>query len=93
MENIQTAEDIIPIAEFKSHASSFLNKIKENHRSIIITQHGKPAGVVLSPGDYDELMNREKFIRAILRGFKDSEEGRVISNDEMEKQLKAEFGV
>jgi len=36
--------------------------LHEAGRPLIITQNGKPAGVVLSPVNYDELVYRKSFL-------------------------------
>ena len=92
MEEIQIAEDIIPIGEFKTHASALLKELKNVHRSIIITQNGRPAGVVLSPKDYDFLINRQRFLDSVFNGLKDSSEGNVISDEEFKGKLESIFG-
>ena len=92
MKEIQIAEDIIPIGEFKTHASALLKELKNVHRSIIITQNGRPAGVVLSPKDYDFLINRQRFLDSVFNGLKDSNEGNVISDEEFKGKLESIFG-
>jgi prevent-host-death family protein len=56
-------EDIVPIGEFKTHASELFRRMHSSGRPLIITQNGHPAAVVLTPGDFDELGYRE-FVRA-----------------------------
>ena len=52
---VQVSTNVVPIAEFKAHASQMLERIRENHHPILITQHGKAAAVVLSPEEFDRL--------------------------------------
>ncbi len=92
MRDFQVSEDILPIAKFKTHASSLLKDLNTNRRSIVITQHGKPVGVVISPKDYDYLTKREKFLDAISHGLKDSNDKNIISDENFKKQLDSEFG-
>jgi antitoxin YefM len=92
VKRIQISEDIIPIGEFKTHASALLKELKESHRSLIITQNGKPAGIVLSPKDYDFLLNRYNFINSVFEGLKDSHQGNTISDEEFKGKLESYFG-
>ncbi len=92
MKNFQVSKDILPIAKFKTHASSLLKDLNTTRRSIVITQHGKPVGVVISPKDYDYLIKRENFLDAISLGLRDSNDKNVISDEKFKKQLEAEFG-
>jgi len=92
MKGFQVSEDILPIAKFKTHASSLLKDLNTNRRSIVITQHGKPVGVVISPKDYDSLINRENFLDAISEGLKDSYDNNVVSDEDFKEKLNSEFG-
>lgn len=92
MKEFQVSEDILPIAKFKTHASSLLKDLNTNRRSIVITQHGKPVGVVISPKDYDSLINRENFLDAISEGLKDSYDNNVVSDEDFKEKLNSEFG-
>lgn len=92
MKEFQVSEDILPIAKFKTQASALLKDLSINRRSIVITQHGKPVGVVISPKDYDSLVNREKFLDAISEGMKDSNDNNVVSDEDFKKKLDSEFG-
>ncbi len=73
MKNIQVSNDIIPIAKFKTHASSIMDDVKSNHKSVIITKNGEAAGVLISPEDYDRWVERDRLLMAIEHGLKDSE--------------------
>ena len=92
MKSIQISNDIIPIAEFKTHASAILDNVKSNHQSIIITKNGKAAGVVISPEDYDRWVERDNFIHSLEQGLKDSESGDIMSDNDFKIKLESEFG-
>jgi len=51
------------------------------------TQNGKPAGVLLSPGDYDELVYQKAFFDSVGRGIADTESGNVFSTKELKTAL------
>jgi PHD/YefM family antitoxin component YafN of YafNO toxin-antitoxin module len=54
---------------------------------VIITQNGKPAGVLLSPDDYDELVYRRSFLDSVGRGIADADSGRTYSSKELRVAL------
>ncbi|MCP4136984.1 MAG: type II toxin-antitoxin system Phd/YefM family antitoxin [bacterium] len=88
MKNINISQDIIPIGEFKTHISKCFKNIQNTGHPLIITQNGKPAGVLLSPGEYDELVYKYEFISSIERGLADSDAGNVYSTDELKDELR-----
>jgi antitoxin YefM len=83
MKTISISNDIVPIAEFKTSISKWFKNIKNTGHPLIITQNGKPAGVLLSPSDYDELVYRRSFLDSIGRGISDADSGRTYSTEEI----------
>lgn len=91
MKSIRLAEDILPIGEFKAQASSVIRKLQESNRAVIITQNGRPAAVLITPQEFDQLTEQHRFDAAIQEGWADSEAGRVIDDDELDGELDAMF--
>jgi antitoxin YefM len=89
MKNISIANDIVPIAEFKTSISKWFNNLQNTGHPLVITQNGKPAGVLLSPQDYDELVYRKSFLDSVGRGISDAESGRTYSAEEIREVLTA----
>lgn len=87
MKTISITNDIVPIAEFKSSISKWFKKLQNTGHPLIITQNGKPAGVLLSPNDYDELVYRKSFLDSVGRGISDADSGRTYSTDEIRATL------
>jgi prevent-host-death family protein len=89
MRNISITNDIIPIAEFKTGISKWFKSLQKSGHPLIITQNGKPAGVLLSPEDYDELVYKKSFLDSVGRGIADAESGRTYDADEIKAALAA----
>ena len=92
MNAISVERNILPLGEFKAHASQILRQLKGDQRPVVITQHGKPAGVLISPQDFDRLTERERFIAAIAEGLADADAGRVVSDDDLSAELDRLYG-
>ena len=88
MKNISVSSDIIPVGQFKASLAKYLKEIKSKRNSIIITQNGKPAGVLMSPSEFDELRDTKLFIDSISRGLSDSDIGEVYSTSQLKNELK-----
>jgi prevent-host-death family protein len=89
MKPISITNDIVPIAEFKAGISRWFKSLKSTGHPLIITQNGKPAGVLLSPSDYDELVYKKSFLDSIGRGIADAESGKVYRTAEVRTALRA----
>ena len=87
MKTLSISNDIVPIAEFKAGISKWFKSIQNAGHPLIITQNGKPAGVLLSPSDYDELVYKKSFLDSVGRGMVNAESGKVYSTQELEAAL------
>jgi prevent-host-death family protein len=91
MSSLQISEDIVPLGQFKAHASQLLKSINNSNRAIVITQNGRPAAVVMSPGEFDRLNAQSRFISAVQQGLSDETNGRVIDDDALDLILEREY--
>ena len=87
MKQFNISKDIVPISEFKSSLSKWLKNIQNTGHPLVITQNGRPAGVLLSPSEYDELVYKRDFLDSVKRGISDAESGNVYSTKELKKEL------
>ena len=65
VKEIQISDGIVPLGEFKAQAAKLLKRIGESGQPMVITQNGRPAGVLLSPREYDRMQKRQRFLESI----------------------------
>ena len=87
MNPIQVSEDIISLSDFKNHASKTLRQVQSTNRPIVITQNGRPAGVLLSPAEFDQINEQNHFLKVVQHGLDDIKSGRVLTDIELDKAL------
>ena len=92
MKPVLLSENVLPIGEFKTQASSVLRKLRQSQRPVVITQNGKPAAVLITPEEFDRMHEQDRFVAAVQEGLADVEAGRLLDSDEVRRQLDAEFG-
>ena len=92
MRSVRISENFVPISDFKAQTAEWLRKLAETDTPVVVTQNGKPAGVLLSPQAFDELTEQARFVGAVNEGLADSEAGRVHAHAEIVKRMKARFG-
>ena len=92
MKPIRAADDIVPLNDFTARASELFRQLREGRRPLIITLNGKPAGVLITPEEFDRMRGRDRFVEAVTAGLGDSAAGRVIDDEELGAALDAEFG-
>jgi len=87
MNTINISQDIVPVGEFKTHISKWLKSIKEKNHALVITQNGRPAGVVLTPEEYDKVMYTQRFLDSINQGLRDVETGNTHTTTELREKI------
>lgn len=87
MKNFQVSEDIVSLSDFKNKASKMLHQMQHSQRPIIITQNGRPAGVLISPAEFDLFSERSRFIQAVQSGLDDVAQGRVVADEDLDRVL------
>ena len=85
-------DGIVPLGEFKSQAAKFLRRLGESGQHMVITQNGRPAGVLMSPKEFDRIQERQRFLESIAAGLADAEAGRVIDTAALRKLIRARRG-
>jgi len=64
-----------------------LTRVQQLRRPIVITQNGRPAGVLISPAEFDRFSEQARFVVVVKNGLSDVEEGNVLTDKELEKAL------
>jgi prevent-host-death family protein len=87
MKPINISKSIVSLSDFKNKASRMLHEVQSSHRPLVITQNGKAAAVLISPSDFDLLTEQARFVDAVQRGLTDVQNGRVIPDEDLDKEL------
>ena len=84
---IKYSEDIIPITDLKINPGKVLNQVDKTRRPVLLTSRGRGVAVVESVKDYEEKTEEQEFLRSLVQGLMDIEEGREINLAEVKKRL------
>ncbi len=87
MTKLNTSKDYIPMVEFKNSPSKWLMNVQKTGHPLIITEDGEPAGVLISPSEYDDLVYKKSFLTSIENGISDSSSGNTFSTEELKEKL------
>lgn len=89
MKALKLSKDVVTLAEFKSQAAAILERIGSSSQPLLITQNGKPAGVLLSPAEFDRIQEQEsaRFVASVNRGLSDADEGKLLTSTEAKSRL------
>jgi prevent-host-death family protein len=76
----QALKDIVPIGEFRSNLADWVKRVGDTRRPVVLTQRGRAAAVVVSPDEFDELLEERAVVRAILSGLQEASAGHVVDD-------------
>ncbi|TFG36692.1 MAG: type II toxin-antitoxin system Phd/YefM family antitoxin [Desulfobacterales bacterium] len=86
--NIKFSEDIVPISVLKVNPGKIVNQVQEAHRPVVLTSRGRGVAVVQSLQDFESNVEQQAFMKAVVQGMVDLEEGRELSLAEVKNRLK-----
>ena len=81
------SEDLVPLTDLKVNPGRVVKHTTEAHRPVLLTSRGRGVAVVQSVGDYEKAEEERDFMRAVIAGLVDFEEGREVSLDEAKARL------
>lgn len=89
MKALKISKDVVTLAEFKNQAASLLDRVNTSSQPLLITQNGKPAGVLLSPAEFDRIQEQEvaRFMASVNRGLQDADNGHVLTSTQAKARL------
>lgn len=72
------SEDVVPFSECRQNFSSYINRPRETHRPILITQNGRATSYLVDAADFDDLMDRIELSRDVEISRREFAEGKGI---------------
>jgi prevent-host-death family protein len=86
--NTKFSEDIVPISVLKVNPGKIVKQVQEVHRPVVLTSRGRGVAVVQALQDYEAGVEKQAFMKAVVEGIIDLEEGREMSLADVKNKLK-----
>ena len=87
MSSIKFSEDIVALSDLKINPARVINQVGKTHRPVLITNRGRGVAVVQSLQNYEAESEELCFIRGVVQGLMDLEEGREMDLADVKKRL------
>ena len=87
MKPLRVADGIVPLGEFKTKASSLIKDLGKRSSPLVITQNGRPAAVLITPQEYDQLQEQQTYLEAVALGLSDALAGRTLNHAKVAEWL------
>jgi prevent-host-death family protein len=81
------SEDIVPLSDLKVNPGRVVNQVDRTHRPVLLTNRGRGVAIVQSLKDYETDSEERSFLRGVVQGLMDLEEGREINLADVKKHL------
>ena len=82
------SEDVVPLSDLKVNPGRVVKQVAEVRRPVLLTNRGRGVAVVQSLRDYEEEAEERSFMRAVVQGLLDLEQGREMSLASAKKRVK-----
>lgn len=84
---IKFSEDIVPLGDLKMNPGKVVRHVDETRRPVLLTSHGRGVAVVQGLSEFESAQEEREFMRAVVRGLTDLEEGRELSLEDAKLRL------
>ena len=85
------SEDVHTLTELKTRASALVEQVRRSRRPVLLTRRGRGVAVLVDLEEYEKLVDRAAFIKAVETGARAAADGDLHKHKEAEKILAA-FG-
>jgi prevent-host-death family protein len=85
--NTRFSEDIIPLSDLKANPGKVIRHVSEAHRPVLLTSRGRGVAVVQNLRDFEKAEEECSFMRAVVKGMVELDQGRETSLAEVKKRL------
>ncbi len=84
---VKFSEDVVPLGTMKINPGRVVAQVDSTHRPVLLTNRGRGVAVIQSLHDYESESEERAFMKAVVQGFVDIEEGRTVSLADAKKRL------
>jgi prevent-host-death family protein len=71
----------------KVNPGRIVNQVDKTHRPVLLTNRGRGVAIIQSLKDYETETDERSFLRGVVQGLMDLEEGREINLLDVKKRL------
>ena len=80
MQRLKIDQDIRPMSEFRTGIASFLKRVHDTKRPLVITQHGKGVAVLLDVAEYEAMQEKIELLQDMQTSIAQIDSGAGIAH-------------
>jgi prevent-host-death family protein len=81
------SEDVVPLSDVKVNPGRIVQQVVETGRPVLLTSRGRGVAVIQSLADYEAEAEERAFLRDVVRGLMDLEEGQEVDLAEVKGRV------
>ena len=81
------SQDIVPLSDLKVNPGRIVRQIDETRRPVLLTNRGRGIAVVQALAEYEAESEERAFLRGVIQGLMDLEEGREMDLSAVKRRL------
>jgi len=82
-------EGVVPVTQLKNHTKEVLAMVAKTGESVLVTQNGHSAVVIMDVGAYQAQQKKLQILEQIAKGEREILQGKGISHAEALKRIKS----
>ncbi len=87
MPKVKIVEDIRPLSEFRASVASFIKKIHETQRPLVLTQRGRSVAVLMDAQKFESMQERLEILEDIYRAEDQLAAGKGVPHQKAKEML------
>jgi len=87
MSRVRVDEDIRPLSEFRAGVATFIKRIHETRRPMVLTQRGRGVAVLVDVQEYERLQERLEVLEEVYKAEEQIAAGDGISHEEAKTRV------
>jgi prevent-host-death family protein len=81
------SQDIVPLSDLKVNPGRIVQQVDETRRPVLLTNRGRGVAVVQALAEYEAESEERAFLRGVVQGLMDLEEGREMDLSAVKRRL------
>ncbi len=81
------SKDIVPLSDMKVNPGRIVQQVDETRRPVLLTNRGRGVAVVQALAEYEAESEERAFLRGVVQGLMDLEEGRETDLAAVKRRL------
>jgi prevent-host-death family protein len=87
MKTIDLSAGVIPLSEFRANVTKCVEKVRETHRPIMLTQHGRSVSILMNVDEYSMMVDTIDLLKDVQIAERQLENGEGIPHNIAKKRL------